>query len=143
MTTGIRLSFNPAWHKYLPLLVAIDRGHFEDAGVDVELHPFTGSAHAQLPLLDQRELDMTIVASAVPLLHHLAQGGDVRLIACIQQTRRSHLDRCRLVAPQDLWDAGSVREPRDMQGMVVDGAGEGSPIDFLLRQALFSGGLRL
>jgi hypothetical protein len=42
---------------------------------------------------------------------------------------------------QDLWDAKAIAQPSDMRGRVVDGSNSGSPIDFLLKQALRAGGL--
>ena len=46
-----------------------------------------------------------------------------------------------LIVRQDLWDSKAIVQPADLKGRVVDGSNNGSPIDFLLKETIRTGGL--
>jgi len=141
VTDRIRLSCNPALHKYLPLLTAIESGYFDASGVRLDLEPYVGSTYTQIPKLSSGDLEMTIVANAAPLFQHAGRGEDIRLIASVNQVRNGYFDGCWLVMRPDVWGSRSVRTPRDLKGRSIDGSAPGSPVDFLARQALAAAGL--
>jgi ABC-type nitrate/sulfonate/bicarbonate transport system substrate-binding protein len=49
--TPLRMSINPHFITYTPFFVAMDKGYFKDAGLDIQFTKYTTSANSQLPSL--------------------------------------------------------------------------------------------
>jgi NitT/TauT family transport system substrate-binding protein len=137
----IRFSVNPNQLNYLPLFVAADRGYFRDVGLDVRVIPYKGSANTQMPLLARGDIDISSVVAGPALFNQLAEGFNIKLIAALSEPRDGYQSGVALVVRKDLWDSGAIRRPADLKGKTVDGAAQGNPIDFLMKQTLLTAGL--
>jgi NitT/TauT family transport system substrate-binding protein len=135
----LTLAINPAVMSYLPLFVAVDKGYFDDAGVDVELVRYAESANTQIPLLARGDID---VATAVPgpaLFNQFTGGFNLKIIGGLSEAKEGHLDEVTMVVGRDVAD--EISEPEDLRGRKVDIGAEGSPIHFVTGQLLEQAGL--
>lgn len=137
----VRLSVNPSHIMYLPLFMAADKGYFREAGLDVQVLLYKGSANTQMPLLARGDVDISSVVAGPAMFNQMSEGFNIRLVAALTEPRPGYQDGVVLVVRKDLWDGKVVRTAGDLRGKRVDGASEGNPIDFLLRQTLASAGL--
>ncbi len=135
----LRVSINPHFITYVPFFIAVDKGYFRDAGIDLQLSKYQTSANSQLPMLARGDLDVSVVVPGPALFNQYEQGFDARVIASIDETHRGYLDGSVLMVRKDL--VGRIKKPADMVGRNVDGAFAGSPIALLTLQALAAGGL--
>lgn len=139
--SAITLSINPAQLQYLPVMVAADRGYFRDAGVDVQIVTFQGSANNQIPLLARGDVDLSPVVSGPSLFNQFTQGFRIKLLANLTSPHAGYRDGAVIVVRKDLWDSGAIKGPKDLVGKKIDASAEGNPPDFLMRQALLSAGV--
>jgi NitT/TauT family transport system substrate-binding protein len=135
----VRTSVNPHFITYVPLFIAVDKGYFRDAGIDLQLSKYQTSANSQLPMLAKNDLDISVVVPGPALFNQYEQGFDAHVIASIDEAHPGYLDGSILMVRHDL--AGKIKKPADMAGKNVDGAFAGSPIALLTLQALAAGGL--
>lgn len=139
--TPVKLGINPAQVQYLPIMLAVDKGYFRDAGVDVQIVPYQGSANAQIPLLARGDIDLSPAVAGPSLFNQYSQGFRIKLLANLSAPKAGYRDGVVFVVRKDLWDAGKVRTVADLKGLKVDGSAEGNPVDFLIREALAGNGL--
>jgi NitT/TauT family transport system substrate-binding protein len=137
----VRFSVNPSQIIYLPLFIAADKGYFRDAGLDVQVLPYKGSANSQMPLLARGDVDISSVVAGPALFNQIAEGFNIRLVAALTEPHPGYQDGVVMVVRKDLWDAKTISKLADLRGRKVDGAAEGNPVDFLVRNALASAGL--
>jgi NitT/TauT family transport system substrate-binding protein len=137
----VKLALNPAQLQYLPIMLAIDRGYFRDAGVDIQLTTYQGSANNQIPLLARGDIDLSPAVSGPSLFNQYDQGFRIKLLANLTEPRKGYRDGSVLVVRKDRWDSGDIRTPKDLAGRHLDGSAEGNPADFLMRQTLLSAGV--
>lgn len=135
----VRVSINPHFITYLAFFVAVDKGYFRDAGLDLQLSKYTTSANSQLPMLARGDLDVSVVVPGPALFNQYDQGFDAHVIASIDEAHPGYLDGSVLMVRHDL--VGKIKKPSDMAGKNVDGAFAGSPIALLTLEALAAGGL--
>ncbi len=139
--TPIRIALNPSLYVYLPLFLAVDKGYFDEQNLAVDIRKYNGSSVAQMPLIARGDLDIMPVVAGPPLFNARTQGFDIEIVASMAQTHPGWLDGTWLVARKDLWDAGAIRGIKDLKGHAVDAGPEGSPVSFVLNQALIKAGL--
>lgn len=139
--TTVRSTVNPVIYATLPFLLAADKGYFKDEGIDLEVKKNTSSAVTQMPLVARGDLDVTNMVAGPALFNQKKEGFDVVIIASMSETHPGWHDGDWIMVRQDLWDSGAIRRIEDMKGHAVDGATEGSPIDFLMNAALMKAGL--
>lgn len=137
--TPVRVSINPHFITYTAFFIAVDKGYFKDAGIDLQLTKYTTSANSQLPSLARGDLDVSVVVPGPALFNQYDQGFDAHVIASIDEAHAGYLDGSVLMVRHDL--VGKIKKPSDMKGMNVDGAFPGSPIALLTLEALAAGGL--
>jgi NitT/TauT family transport system substrate-binding protein len=135
---AVKLAINPAQLQYLPIMLAADKGYFSDAGVDVEIVKYQGSANTQIPLLARGDLDLSPAVSGPSLFNQYTQGFRIKLVANLTLPKAGYRDGVVFVVRKDIWDEGEIRTIKDLKGHEVAGAAEGSPVDFLIRNALTS-----
>jgi NitT/TauT family transport system substrate-binding protein len=112
-----------------PFFIARARGYFVEAGLDAELVD-TGTINDQLPALRQGQLHAGSALAQLQLFNALARGVELRIISDLQSAGKTEKSRGggALVVREDLWTAGTIREPRDLAGRTVALAGgAGSP----------------
>lgn len=137
----VRIIFDPTFYTHLPLLRALDMGYFKDEGIDLQVTPFSGSSTLFLPMLARGEYDLGTVNPSPAFFNQFNAGFDVVLLAAQTGSKPGWHDPSWLIVRQDLWDAKAIVQPSDLKGKVVDGANNGSPIDFLLKETIRVGGL--
>lgn len=140
--TPVRIILDPTFYANLPLLVALDKGYFKDEGIDLQITPSSGSSTLFLPMLARGEYDLGTVNPSPAFFNQFSGGFDVVLLACIAASKAGWHDASWLVVRQDLWDSKAIQKPADLRGHVVDGSNVGSPVDFLMKQAIAAGGLK-
>jgi NitT/TauT family transport system substrate-binding protein len=135
----LRVSINPHFITYVPFFIAVDKGYFRDAGIDLQLSKYQTSANSQLPMLARGDLDVSVVVPGPALFNQYEQGFDAHVIASVDEAHTGYLDGSVLMVRKDL--VGKIKKPADMVGRNVDGAFAGSPIALLTLEALAAGGL--
>jgi NitT/TauT family transport system substrate-binding protein len=87
------------YHTMAPFYVAVEKGYFSQAGLDVEIKVQRSSAE-MIPLLMQGVLDITLAAATPGLYNLVSKGAPIRITAA-----REHLTACQ--------DYGSIYERAD------------------------------
>jgi NitT/TauT family transport system substrate-binding protein len=139
--TPIRIILDPTFYTHLPILHALDMGYFKDEGIDLQITKANGSSTLFLPMLARGDYDVGTVNPSPAFFNQFNQGFNVVLLACMSASKAGWHDGPWLMVRQDLWDAKTIQQPADMKGHLLDGANIGSPIDFLLKEALRTSGL--
>jgi len=139
--TEVTLALNPALISYLPFFVAQEKGYFADNNLSVKVIEYQGSANTQIPLIARGDIDFATAVTGPAIFSQFAEGFDVRLLAAVSEAREGWLDPSVLVVRRDVWDEQQLEDPSDLEGISIDAAAEGSPIDFLVRKALEAAGL--
>jgi NitT/TauT family transport system substrate-binding protein len=137
--TPVRVSINPHFITYLPFFIAVDKGYFRDAGIDLQLTKYQTSANSQLPMLAKGDLDISVVVPGPALFNQFDQGFDAHVIASIDEAHPGYLDGSILMVRKDM--VAKLKKPADMRGLSVDGAFAGSPIALLTLEAIAAGGM--
>jgi NitT/TauT family transport system substrate-binding protein len=140
-STIVRVGMSLSTYNNLPIYLAIDKGYFRAAGLDVQVQPFSGSSTAQIPRLTHGDVDIMTLASGPAFFNQAAEGFNLRLVAGLEGPQAGWNDTTWLVVRQDLWDTAAVRRPEDLRGKHVDGVAPGSPIDYLALATIARGGL--
>lgn len=141
----LRLSINPRFITNAPIFVAIDRGYFKAAGIDLQISDIAVSANGQVPLLARGDIDMSTVGPAPSLFNQVTQGFNIKLVASTQQSAppgSAYGDSSVLVVRKDLWDSGAIRKLSDLAGKRLDAATPGSPTHVLGLETLAKAGLK-
>lgn len=136
--TQVTLAMNPGIISYLPFFVALEEGYFEDEGLDVQVESYQGSYTTQLPSLARGDFDVMPVGSGPAIFTQVTEGFNIPVVAAMTQAEPGYLDTVALVVDES---ARNLDDPADLHGLRVDGAAEGSPIDFLVQQTLQAGKL--
>jgi NitT/TauT family transport system substrate-binding protein len=137
----VKLAINPSIYAYLPIFLAIDKGYFAQNGVELALTKYTGSSTSQMPLLARGDIDIAPAVGSAALFNQFEQGFNVRLITALIAPRENWHDSTWVLCRKDLWDSGTMKQPSDIRGKMVDGGPDGSPIMFLTSQVLIAGKL--
>jgi NitT/TauT family transport system substrate-binding protein len=138
----VRLSLSPNLGA-LPLFIAVDKGYFTDAHLDVRISKTKQSDSTLLPMLARGDIDIAPAILTPAFFNQYFEGFGLRIIAPIDSPHAGWNDGMWLVVRQDVWDAKSVRSFADLRGKELDDGAVGSPIDFITKQAVFRGGLTL
>jgi NitT/TauT family transport system substrate-binding protein len=125
----VRVAFNPTLIGYLPLLVAMDKGYFAQAGIDIDAKPFNASAATQLPLLARGDLDISPMVSVPATYNQFAQGFNVMLIAGFGTPKPGRASDAWLTVRQDKVE--QIKSPADVRGKTVEGGTDGTPFAVL------------
>jgi NitT/TauT family transport system substrate-binding protein len=136
----VRLSLSPNLGA-LPLFIAVDKGYFTDAHLDVRITKTKQSDSTLLPMLARGDIDIAPAILTPAFFNQYFEG--LRIIAPIDSPHVGWNDGMWLVVRQDVWDAKGIRSFGDLRGKELDDGAVGSPIDFITKQAVFRGGLTL
>ncbi|HTD79487.1 MAG TPA: ABC transporter substrate-binding protein, partial [Chloroflexota bacterium] len=131
---SVKVAFNPTLIGYLPLLVAMDKGYFAQAGIDVQPQPFNASASTQLPLLARGDLDVAPVVSAPATYNQFAQGFNIQLIAAFGTPKAGRASDAWLTVRAD--EVDQIKTPQDLKGKVLEGGTDGTPFAVLAYGAI-------
>jgi NitT/TauT family transport system substrate-binding protein len=98
-------------------LIAMDRGYFQEQGIELETTPFSAAAE-MTPPLGAGQLDAGGGAPSAGLYNAVARGISLRIVADKGGTDRG-FGYTGLMVRRDLLDSGEVRSPADLRGRKV------------------------
>jgi NitT/TauT family transport system substrate-binding protein len=125
-TTNLNLS---------PLHLAIEKGYFQQHGLEIELVPLARSTDA-IPVLAQGGLDAALYALNPPMLNAIGKGVKIRLVAARDQS----LPDCGDVG--SIYTHPSITTVAGLKGKKVANGHPGGIVEFALDAALQKAGVR-
>jgi ABC-type nitrate/sulfonate/bicarbonate transport system substrate-binding protein len=138
VATRVSLAFNPTTVSYLPFEYAVDRGYFDEVGLDLQITrlPATQGSTAILPDLARGDLDLAPQA-LVPDFY--APGLNIRGIAGITAPKpgRTGLGWFNVLAEQ----ASAFTDLSDLRGRTIEAGSEGSLGNLFAHLAIARAGL--
>jgi NitT/TauT family transport system substrate-binding protein len=133
------LSLNPGNISFLPMFLALDKGAFEKAGLDLDVKKFDGSTTTQLPLLARGDLDIAPANASPALFNQVAQGFDARVVASLGAPKEGRATTAWLVVAKDVAD--KIKDYPDLKGHSMDISSQGTPLALMGQEALRLGNL--
>lgn len=122
-----------------PVYIAIERGFFREAGIEVELERFAGAAQATAPLSTNR-LQVAGGGVSAALFNAFARDWPVR-IAFGRTGDRPGFSSDTLILRSDLQDR--VRRPRDLKGLRIAINAPAAALHYMVGRMLESDGLTI
>lgn len=123
----------------LPLFLALDKGWFAQAGLDVQPDVYRGSSNEQIPRMAIGEIDVSLATPSPALFNQISEDFGIQLVASLGEEMDGRITSAWLMVLPGLED--ELVEPADLEGRRVEGAREGSPPALLVDQALEKAGL--
>lgn len=114
-----------------PVVIANEKGYFKDAGIDVELLPFTSGPLVQQALA-AGQLDMAYVGTP-PVYHWYSRGLKSQILAKV------NYGQAAVIARKD----SPINSLQDLKGKKIAGVRKGSGMDVLLRGHVLRGAANL
>jgi len=139
----VRISFNPQIYSYLPIFLAIDKGYFKEANLDVQVATYGGSALSQIPMLARGDQDIAGMVTGPGFFNQHSEGFGIKLIASLAHSRPGWHDTMWIMVRKDIWDSGQIKSFADLKGRTIELGPKGSPIYLFSMQALQQGGLSI
>jgi ABC-type nitrate/sulfonate/bicarbonate transport system substrate-binding protein len=137
----LKVLMNPQFIPTFPLVLALDKGYFAQAGVNVVPVINSGSSQLVIPELARGDIDLATISPSPGFFNQYALGFDAKLIASSISSAKGWNPTVWLVVKQADWDNKSIRSPRDLRGKHFDGAAPGSEAWYLSRHVLSEGAL--
>jgi NitT/TauT family transport system substrate-binding protein len=123
----------------LGLGLAMERGYFQQEGMELNLVDFTTAADMMAPLA-VGQLDVAAGGVNAGVFNAVAQGVPLKIVADLAVN--TPVDRSSgWLVRTDLVESGRVREPRDLKGLTVGLGARGSLVNVELAKILEQGGL--
>jgi ABC-type nitrate/sulfonate/bicarbonate transport system substrate-binding protein/glycine/D-amino acid oxidase-like deaminating enzyme len=138
----VRLTFNPGLYDTLPLMVAIEKGYFAEAHLDVQVTKISAPHGTLIPSLVRGDIDVAPQTLTPAFFNQLGAGFGIKVLAAMSASHKGWNDTVWEVVRQDVWDAKTVRKPADLRGKSVPKP-VGNAVDFMMVQTLAKGGLKL
>lgn len=138
----VRLTFNPGLYDTLPLMVALEKGYFTDAHLDVVVTKISAPHGTLIPSLARGDIDVAPQTLTPAFFNQLGAGFGIKLLASMSGSHKGWNDTVWDVVREDVWDAKTIRKPSDLRGKSVPKP-IGNAVDFMLVQTLAKGGLTL
>jgi NitT/TauT family transport system substrate-binding protein len=139
----LRLAVNPGYVSFLAAFIAVDKGYFKDAGLDVDIVKFPGSAIPVMPRLARGEIDVMPMVAGPPLFNQFAEGFAAKIIASIVEAHAGYKSPSVMMVRKELWDSGALRKFSDLKGKRIEGTVAGSPCDLMARLTVAKAGLKI
>ena len=124
-----------------PLFIAHERGYFKEQGLDVQFTPFDSAAKMIAPL-GAGQLDVGAGAPSAGLYNAVERGIDIKVVADKGTTAPGYGYNPLLIR-KALIDSGRVKSTKDLKGLTLADAAQGSASTSTLNEALKTGGLTL
>lgn len=123
----------------LPMYVGLNRGYFEEEGLELEIIPFRSGAQMVAPL-GTGQIDVASGVVAAGLYNLLDRGVTFKLVADRGSIRpdRSYM---RFLVRKDLAESADFNGFEDLKGLNVGTQSRGGAAESTLNQALLMGGL--
>jgi len=123
----------------LPIFFGLERGYFQEEGLDLQLEDFQTSAQ-MTPLIATGQLDIGLGGVNAGFFNSVAQGIPLKIVAN-QTLEGPEAKSCTWMARAELLNSGAVKEARDLKGLNFGLGSVGSVIDVELDRILNDGGL--
>lgn len=124
------------------IYIAMDKGYFQEQGLDVELISFTQNTD-KIPALTTGEIDFA-AASIAPGFYNAAERAIPLKVVSYLSVINPRSVTAGLMVRQDHVDSGRYREPRDFKGMLVAIASPpGGSTDYFLEKFAERAGITL
>lgn len=124
---------------YAPVFVALDKGYFAEAGLDVTLEPFAGGPEP-ITLTASGELDFAAIGAGPAFWNVISSGLPIAVIA------PGHAEGSPVATPlmisKDNCESGAISSVADLEGKKVSVNARGAT-EYWLGQALSTAGLTL
>ncbi len=137
----VKLMFNPGIYDALPLELALDKGYFADAHLDVRVTKTPGSLGLIVPFLARGDIDVAPQVMVPAFFNQYTQGFGIKVVATLDETHKGWNDTVYFMVRQDLWNT-RIRKPADLRGLKLPKP-TGSPNDFLTLEILAKAGLTM
>ena len=135
----VRVAYNPQLPA-APILVAVEKGYFQEQGIEIETERAENAAAVFLALASG-EVDVGRGAIAAGTFNALSRGVDMRIVATGHAEPPTGRTGNPVVVRKDLWDSGAVRSVRDLRGRSVAINGPGGGGEYTLGTVLRDNGM--
>ena len=111
----VRLTFNPGVYDTLPLMLAVDRGYFTQAHLDVRVTKWPGSHGLLVPYLARGDVDVAPQVMSPAFFNQYTEGLGVKAVATLDETHKGWNDTVYFMVRQP--GIKKIRTPSDLRGM--------------------------
>ncbi len=122
-----------------PLMIAIEKGYFQEQGLEVQIEGMAGAADV-IPQLATGELDATHGGISPGMFNAIDRGVEIRVLAPMNIIPYGE-GSTQLVIRKELADRGEVRAPPDLRGRRVAVNTSGSLVSWQLDKVLEQHGM--
>lgn len=123
-----------------PYYIAVEKGYFKDAGIDLQLEPLQGGSDAVVQLASGN-FDVAAGGAGVGFWNAVDRG--VKFIVVAPLHTETAKQATPLVTSKTNFDSGKIKTAADLKGKKVAVNAKGSATDYWLEQALKTGGLSI
>jgi NitT/TauT family transport system substrate-binding protein len=123
-----------------PYYIAVEKGYFKDAGIDLQLEPLQGGSDAVIQLTSGN-FDVAAGGAGVGFWNAVDRGVKFVVVSPLH-TETAH-QATPLVTSKANFDSGKVKSAADLKGKKVAVNAQGSATDYWLDAALRTGGLTI
>ena len=124
------------------ILIAQEKGWFEEQGIDLQVIPFGNAPDIAAPLA-AGQLDAGLLGINSGLFNAFARGVKVKFAADEGSSGPGRFDYVSILVRKELVDSGAVKTPADLKGRKIGIVAKGTPSDYGLQNVLKEGGLTL
>lgn len=121
-----------------PFYIAARKGFFQEQGLDVKLIPFDAGPKMIAPL-GAGQIDVAAGASSAGLFNAAARKINIKIVAD-KGSQPAGYNYVPILVRKALVDSGKVKTYKDLKGLKIAQAGEGSAIGSILNEAAKRGG---
>jgi NitT/TauT family transport system substrate-binding protein len=138
----VKLGSGPPGLNNAGILIAQEKGWFEEQGIDLQVIPFGNAPDIAAPLA-AGQVDAGLLGINSGLLNAFARGVRVKFAADEGSSGPGRFDYVSILVRKELVDSGAVKSPADLKGRKVGIVAKGTPSDYGLSHVLQEGGLSL
>lgn len=138
----VRVIINPGVYDELPLYLAIDKGYFSDAHLDIRVTKVNTSLGTFVPFLARGDVDVAPMVMVPAFFNQFDQGFGAKIVAPLDESHKGWNDTTSFMVRQDLWDSKVIRKPSDLRGKKLVKP-IGAPNDFLTLEIMAKAGLTM
>jgi NitT/TauT family transport system substrate-binding protein len=126
----------------MPVFMGMEKGYFDDVGIDVELE--TGKSVADMvSALGTGQMDVNVGGISAGTFAAVSRDVDLRVVAAAAVHAPEGINHNWLLARKELYDAGELRDVRGLRGRRVALNAPGGIHEYLLAKLLQQQGLSL